>query len=282
MNTPYDPKTDTPLFWHLPKSGGTSIKHMYSDCYQLVEACENGVTEGFGKEPDLRVVQLENKWRVVNVDTTLESGIDRAAALKLIPSRQADLVVTPLLQSSSVKLFSPQHKARLFTIFRDPLERVVSLFYYLQKAEWEPTYNPALRDMTLEQYANSTLLESNFVTRSLLDKMEKPLEERDFTRLQQILRQKCLVGVLGQLEESVRRFDRYFGYTPVSPECRPGYLAQGTNRHEHPMLPAPDSFAYQEMARKNHMDLRLYAFVKELFAEQASLFVDSGIVTSGQ
>lgn len=43
------------------------------------------------------------------------------------------------------------------------------------------------------------------------------------------------------------------------------------------MLPWPDTFAYKEMARKNHMDLRLYEFVKELFVEQAALFEGSSI-----
>ena len=31
-----------PVFWHVLKSGGTSVKLMYAQCYHLVEACETG------------------------------------------------------------------------------------------------------------------------------------------------------------------------------------------------------------------------------------------------
>jgi hypothetical protein len=42
LAVPFNILTDTPLFWHVPKAGGTSIKHMYSECYfGLVEACES-------------------------------------------------------------------------------------------------------------------------------------------------------------------------------------------------------------------------------------------------
>jgi hypothetical protein len=33
---------DVPLFWHILKSGGTTVKLMYAQCYRLVEACETG------------------------------------------------------------------------------------------------------------------------------------------------------------------------------------------------------------------------------------------------
>jgi len=33
---------ETPIFWHILKSGGTTIKLMYASCYNFVEACETG------------------------------------------------------------------------------------------------------------------------------------------------------------------------------------------------------------------------------------------------
>ena len=35
----------TPIFWHILKSGGTTVKLMYAQCYGLVETCETGVLE---------------------------------------------------------------------------------------------------------------------------------------------------------------------------------------------------------------------------------------------
>lgn len=33
---------EIPIFWHILKSGGTTMKLMYATCYNLVEACETG------------------------------------------------------------------------------------------------------------------------------------------------------------------------------------------------------------------------------------------------
>jgi hypothetical protein len=275
LSDPYSKQLkEMPFFWHVAKSGGTSVKHMYSDCYGLVEACESGVAEGHLRDITLKVVTLESGWKFLNVDTTTPGGIERASRFNMARSGKADLVVSPLPHDVTSKLFRNEQRGRCFTIFRDPLERVVSLFYYLQTASHEPTYNPALKDMTLDEYVHSDLVESNFISRTLLDKMEAPLAEEDFLILKEVLRTKCLVGLLDQLQESVRRFDLYFGFGESSnpnPTCTEKYLKTGTNRHAHPSLP-PESPTYQELGRKNHMDIRLYQYARELFAKQATIF----------
>ena len=276
LSDPYSKELkEVPFFWHLAKSGGTSVKHMYSDCYGLVEACESGLAEGHHRDITLKVVTLESGWKFVNVDTTTPMGIERASRFNLARSGKADLVVSPLPHDVTSKLFLKQHRGRCFTIFRDPIDRVVSLFYYLQKASHEPTYNPALKDMTLDEYVNSNLAETNFVSRTLIDKMEAPLAEEDFLVAKEVLRTKCLVGLLDELEESVRRFDLYFGFgqsTQPDPICTAKYLKTGSNRHAHPSVPPPDSPTYQVLQRNNHMDIRLYQYARELFVDQARIF----------
>ena len=166
LSVPYNILKDTPLFWHIPKAGGTSIKHMFSECYfGLVEACESGVTEGHAEDTKLQTITMENGWKFINVDLSSKKGIFKAQTWDLVQSRQADVIVSPLLHEATSMLFSHSHKARLFLVIRHPLERVVSLFYYLQNATHEPTYNPSYQTMTLEEYSNSTYVESNFITR---------------------------------------------------------------------------------------------------------------------
>ena len=41
---------DTPFYWHVLKSGGTTVKDWYAECLHLVEACEIGALEGHGEE----------------------------------------------------------------------------------------------------------------------------------------------------------------------------------------------------------------------------------------
>lgn len=283
LSDPYSKELkEMPFFWHLAKSGGTSLKHMYSDCYGLVEACESGVADGHHRDITLKVVTLESGWKFVNVDTTTPMGIERASRLNLARSGKVHLVVSPLPHEVTSKLFLKQNRGRCFTIFRDPIERVVSLFFYLQTASHEPTYNPALQRMSLDDYVNSNLAETNFVSRTLLDKMQAPLSEEDFLVVKEVLRTKCLVGLLDELEESVRRFDLYFGFREFSsPDstCMEKYLKTGSNRHSHPSVPPSGSPTYEVLQRDNHMDIRLYQYARELFAEQAHIFNTDKVVS---
>ena len=50
-------------------------------------------------------------------------------------SGMVDYVATHRLHEVA-DLFSSNHQGRLFTIIRPPIERAVSLFYYLSVADW--------------------------------------------------------------------------------------------------------------------------------------------------
>lgn len=41
--------TDLPVFWHVPKSGGSTVKSILN-CYRLIVASEAGITNGHGEE----------------------------------------------------------------------------------------------------------------------------------------------------------------------------------------------------------------------------------------
>jgi len=42
--------TDTPVFWHVSKSGGTTMVDIFSACFGFVVAAEIGVLEGHGED----------------------------------------------------------------------------------------------------------------------------------------------------------------------------------------------------------------------------------------
>ena len=46
---PWDP-SDVPIFFHIPKAGGSSIKDIMGTCHRFVMATETGVTDGFGED----------------------------------------------------------------------------------------------------------------------------------------------------------------------------------------------------------------------------------------
>jgi hypothetical protein len=333
---------DTPIFWHVLKSGGSAMKLMYAHCYRLVEACETGEVidrhqqqqevlakqqqqladaEGSGErrqleqeekqlspmewlqrsineqwqvwdEPEvtdaqgnlqLHVVEAEDGRKYVNVDVTTQEGIARASRLGFASSGLADIIISPLLrESSELLLDGDKHKGRMFAVFRHPVDRIVSLFYYLRSATWEPTYNAQYASMTLDEYAHSPYCESNWMVRSLLNKMEGPLQPSDITIAKEIIRKKCIVGLLDQMDETIIRFHSYFGFDSNDAlNCaRENYSVAGsslTNSHKHPTLNAKGD-TWQTIAGKNRLDIILYEYAMELFQEQGEWMKNENIL----
>lgn len=365
-----------PVFWHILKSGGTSIKLMYAQCYHLVEACEVGALidndennnihatseseesqqldmeveqhyqssqseidtsnlspwewmqqqliqtslplthqqqqqEQNGdnhnnnerqrglieeqqqqqqqEQQQLRIVMSEDGRKYINVDVTTIEGIHSASQRGFASSTLPNVIFTPLLLDTSHYLLSPQRKGRMFAIFRHPISRVTSIFYYLQSATWEPTYNPHYATMTIHDYATSDTCESNWMVRSLRNKMTGPLTLDDLHIAMEIIRQKCIIGLLEHMEESVIRFHTYFKFdTPYDDDalnCAIRNFAikessiggkgdDGNNgkqnagpRNNHPKLES-NSETYKILEQKNMLDIQLYEYVKELFIEQ--------------
>lgn len=272
----------TPFYFHILKSGGTSVKDIYAKCYGVVVANEVGTKNRAVEEDELQIVDNDGA-RYVNVDTTEWEGILRAKRLGFMKSQMADVIFSPLVNEIAAEVFTPEVPGKMFTIFRDPVERVISLFYYLQTATWEPTYNPALQQMTLEEYANSTLIESNWMVRTLSGKRTGQLTEEDITLAMQIVKEKCVVGLLDHFEESLERFDEYFGFRPnddESIECRNDLLARGGSNsngsHKREQLD-PESPALRTIQKKNRADTLLYAYVQKLFEEQRHWFKNTNV-----
>lgn len=264
----------TPFYWHIPKAGGTTVQDEYVECFALVEASELGRND---QGNSLQLVEINGGNYHVNVDTSILPGILHAAELGLVPSQMAEIIFSPLLHESSSHLFSPNFKGQMFAMFRNPVDRVVSLFYYLRQATWEPTFNPALQNMTLHEYAESELAENNFMVRSLVDKMEGELSMPDLKLAKEILRKKCVVGLLDRWEESIDRFDAFFGFQPHGDrheqalQCRNTLRAKGgSNIHQHPIVNTT-SDVYAILERENALDLILYDYIQELFQEQELL-----------
>ena len=67
----------------------------------------------------------------VNVDTTTIPGLQRATELGLAQSGLADAIVIRHIFEAD-QLFDPQHRGRLFAVFRHPVDRAISMFNYLK------------------------------------------------------------------------------------------------------------------------------------------------------
>jgi hypothetical protein len=236
---------------------------------------------------ELKVVEI-NGYNYMNVDTSSPEGMDRAKQLGLASSSLVDVVVSGYV-SSAHRVFTPTNRGRLFALFRHPVERLASKFYYLQMATWEKTYRPEIANMTIEQYAQQdTLVVGDWMVRMIVDKLNnierQPLVPEDLLIAKELLRKKCLVGLLSNMEESIARFETYFGwplqdlyirgqFKMTGDDCKRQYFAGETkeNSNKHPKI-LPGSDTWNLLSKAARYDMQLYSYAVELFEAQKSLF----------
>jgi hypothetical protein len=171
--------------------------------------------------------------------------------------------------------YSNVAKGRCFTLLRHPVKRAISMFYYLRDATWEHTYSEVYKSMTIEEYAVSQYAEDNWMVRFLTNEMNGILNDGHLDLAKQILQSKCLVGLLEEFTQSVKRFDRYFGWdqtdfqggpVPMSDRgmCEARVMSKPDNVHEHPNH-EEGSEVWVKLMEKNVLDMGLYEHAVELF-----------------
>jgi len=267
---PEDSFKDVAFFWSIPMSGSLLFTDVMGSCLQLVQASEVGVLGNYGEETELKIVEIFGD-SFINVDTTTSEGIKRAVSLGLAESDMADVVISPIINDTAY-LFNEKHQGRMFAIFRNPIQRSANMFYYFSTAKWDKSYNPALANITLEEYARSNYMENNYLTRLIINKPGGALTESDINMAKEILRRKCLVGLYDKIKESVERFEKYFGWTDSggkdADECITRVLSQGTRKYDVAPIIKEGTEEYDMLYQQNRFDMELYFFVKQLYSFQ--------------
>jgi len=217
--------------------------------------------------------------RFVNVDTTTTEGLERAIHLGLIRSELASIMVTPFIYEPE-SLFDAARRGRIFALFRHPVDRAVSMYTYLQNTDTDPIHAKALASMTIEQYAESSYAEDNWLTRYLSNDPENELTNAHVEVAKDMIRRKVLIGLADRREESMERFEKFFGWKYIfhpekQEECRSALLAKGDDSDNPDMLvPKLGSYPYELLSQKNLYDIELYEYVVSLFADQEQFVAD--------
>eukprot|EP00986_Skeletonema_menzelii_P012722 scaffold7172_cov149-Skeletonema_menzelii.AAC.4 len=313
-----------PFFWHIPRSGGTSFSTILSNCLSLVQASSSltsppiyvrGEDEALAsrfRDPTLYVVQTKGN-SYVNVDLDSFEGVQRAVQGGLVSKELADVVLVPDVRLGSLlfgngqdhihsendEITGTEYKGVMFALFRHPLDRTLSLFYHKQQDKESVHYDPSMAIYSLVDWVNSPGYITNFMTRTLVGKVDNqiPLTAVDLDVAKEILRRKCVVGLLDEKAESMKRFARLFGWDADvhhdslsllqgeaaasrakaerwknqivnDEECFDKLLhINWLNKHRHPPL-REGSIEYKLVKSKNSFDLELYDYTKQLFQEQ--------------
>ena len=210
----------------------------------------------------------------INADTSDFHGIQRAIDLNLIPSALTDVVVSSRFLHA-LALFDTDHNARAFTAMRNPIERIISTFYYLQQAKWERQYDEKYKKMSLIEYIKSAESPSNWMVRWLTGKQnEKILTEDDLKFAKEIIQKKFLILLTEEMQTSFERLMKYmkWGVDEAGKQCLEENLSKVTrhNKNLHPDIEV-GSEEYNIMKEKNLLDIELYNYAVELFSEQSNL-----------
>jgi len=248
------------------------VKAYYGKCFQLVEVTEVGSMFGHDKDKKIDVFP-RGDYHYVNVDTSTPEGLHHAKEFKLAESGLADLVFSIYAHGGS-KLFNPVNRGRFFAMFRHPVERAASLFYYRQTATWEKIYG--FSGETIEEFLHSGRGEKNWMVRVLTNKFRGKVTGEDLEVAKEILRTRCVVGLMDRMEESLDRFSTYFGWSaPDGDDCKNELLHKGVNRNSHAKVKV-GSEAWNIMYEQNELDIKLYEYAQVLFEEQRLLFSYEG------
>ena len=200
-------------------------------------------------------------------------GIEKAKELKVMESNLLQLVVSSYLFKAS-ELFSPSQKGRMFTMLRHPVEISISLFYYLGTATWEKEYDQSWSNMTLMEFAQSNLVRENWMTRYLTDELEAPLTHQHVAVATQILAEKCIIGLIDKMEESIKRFETYFGWKldKRGEKCLARFLKMRINKNEKKNQDIhEDSKEWKLLLEANEFDIALYKNARELYKYQTNI-----------
>mmetsp|Transcript_4351 Transcript_4351/g.4808 ORF Transcript_4351/g.4808 Transcript_4351/m.4808 type:complete len:420 (+) Transcript_4351:8-1267(+) len=267
-------KTDVPFLFHVPRSGGNTVRDILGSCYKMTEASIMGKRKHHTDHDSLQIVHSEDGLSYVDVDTSTVEGIYRAKKLGLVEHGLANVIISQHIHPAA-EMFNLEQQGRCFSIIRHPIERAVSMFHYLGVASTDPNYDPSLAYMSIEMYARSKRAEYNWMVRLLANELENDLTKEHLELAKEVLQRKCLVGLLEEKEESFRRFEKYFGWeskTKEEEECRERLLNWGwSNKHSHPSV-EEGSVVWDLLYKKNELDMELYDYAKDIFLEQVSLF----------
>jgi len=277
----------TPFFWHIPKCAGTAIQNLYF-CMGLTLANQVGANPKFQHDEETALVEFKPwkryDWSVINVDTTTRKGILRAQELGLVSSKdpKVDLVVSGEFDFASSHLFDKSNRGKVFAMFRHPVERLESLFYYLQKANWESTFHPEWANTSLSDWAKIHKGEKNWMVHKLVNEPVSSLTNDDLEMAKQIVREKILVGLDSKFVESIHRFNVYSGIDDSSEErqsCIASLARVSTkddkqatkarNSDPHPKT-KPGSELWNLLAQDS-LDVLLYEYIEEIYEHQGEM-----------
>lgn len=258
-------RIETPFFWLVPRSGANAVRTVMWRCLRLAEASEAGAEDELNV---LKIVDGEEK-RYVNVDLSTSKGLAHAKELNLASSGVPDVIISGDMHGT-LDLFNNLNRARLFAVFRHPIERAVSKYYA------DLASDPDVAGMTLTQYVRQGAhrVQNNYLTRHLSGRYGGKLEVFHLDVAREFLRRKFVVGLARDLPATTNLFTHVYGWNNTAAimgmdnaeQCYQTIFNALTDSS--PPSVDEGSEGWKLIVSQNWFDLKLYEYAEYLFAEQ--------------
>lgn len=256
----YTTERDLLFFWHIPKASGSTMKNILNFCFMLKRA------EKLTEPPSMEF----GRDNILNMDTSSPEGLSHSFANQIVNSDKVDVIVSNYFLSGAA-LFTDTHQGKTFTILRHPIDLALSLFHYRRKATWERSFRSDWMKLSFQEYATSEQYMDNWMVRQLTGTMPwVQLKESHLERAKRMLKQKIFVGVMIEMDETLRQLREHFGWEETEPYCAYNYLhdkPSNSNKHS-PLQGGRGGKTWNVLADKEKWDLGLYHYGLELFAQQ--------------
>ena len=158
----------------------------------------------------LSVITLDDGAHYVNIDMNTKEGVQTAKKAGLGRSGVADVILTRFIFNAAELFKDTGHTGRCFTLLRHPIDRAVAVFHSMKRNKVR-----AVAGMTLEQYANNTLAEENWMVRMLTNSMDGKVLRQHLRVANEVLGRKCLVGFSDKMGDSLSRFSHFFRWEEI-------------------------------------------------------------------
>jgi Sulfotransferase family len=233
------------IFTHIPRSGGTTLVSIMARQYRSSEQFSFYVRQKAG-----------------NID-------DSVAAFSQLPEERR--MRLKLLQGHVSYGIHEQYDTYAYTtLIRDPVERIVSYYYYILKRPEHYLHSIVIRDrMRLEQFVASELTSEldNAQTRQISGGPNVPYGKCSAVMLNtaklNLIRSYDVFGITELFDESVMMMARHFGWS------YPFYIKQNVIK-ERPLKARIPSSTIELIEQRNPLDLELYRFANSKFTELLS------------
>jgi hypothetical protein len=217
------------VFLHIPKTGGTTLSEIFRREYKDGELFDHNTLYGKGKKVDLLNEMEKNKIKAVAGHYFY--GIHQH--------------------------FSKPYN--YFTLLRDPVDRVISSYYFLQ----DFAGHERLKNMTLEEFVVNEHRAHNLQSALISGIRRKP----DINKAKKNLQSFSVVGVTEMFDDTLFLLKKEFNWKDIR------YTKQNITKKRLSKEEIPAS-VIDLIKEHNSLDIELYDFAKQLLHEKLATLTE--------